>query len=535
MNGFLFFVVLSVVASIFSSCNSDVLDSCNESFDESFTLCEKCNETWDPYVYHSKLKTRSNDITLITNSEYLGFSWKLDTYPIEDSMNLGYRVVNTAAFIKQYPSYFNRARNNAIESSYFSFTNFDEYISKSSYSKKIHGGLDIHFLGISICNKHNHTSTFSQSFLSDEKSVFGELNINIRDSIYRMQYSSLINTKLRNYLDPVFVEELHNTHPYEFYLNYGPFVLREFAVGGKAIALYAGIHKSNSNESIRTSDMNSEIESSFNIFKDKDLSNSSLIFGRGHTSSDSYVSNFTSSKLAVKTLGGNAIVSSFSIPQDISSVSIDLTSWLNTLDNYGVNDLCEFGNGGLIPITDFILENNIKRSINEYIKGYNPINTSIREPVIVIDTIHWNLPILAVRISLFTRYGYPIILDTQVITENWEKSLLKLGEKVRTTFGVNVYYSSPVYDNISELKGHLETHFGYPNFMNFYSNFDKTTKIIHDGIVYIIVEEYKIGLSIPNILKYQNEYKLADKINNIPFSNLNYNDLWDQDYMIYSL
>lgn len=522
---------------VLSACSDEIA---NQTVDNEVKNCitvikERPNGVWKPYNYVSKLKRKSIQIPQLSHVDYLGYSLKTEEYPIEDTRNVGYRVINTESFFKDYPAYFQAWKNKASESSYFAYADFNDYQTKSDVTKKVNSGLNLHFLCFSLSNKTKITKTFSSDVISNANCALGELNIVVRDSNFRMQYSDNIRSKIvKGYLDQTFLEELRLTHPYEFYKNYGGFVMRDFATGGRATVLYSGVHKYSSDTKVKTSDMSDEIESSFSLKQSSNPNSASLSFGRGNSSSSSFVSKFNGSKLSVKTLGGESSFGSFSIPQDVETTSIDMSGWMASLGTPYNQSLCEFNDNGLIPITDFILERNLKDNINSYIKGNIPSKIKIIEPYICIDTANWDPAFCLLMANFVTRYGDSITLDIESFNESdqdVEYQLRNWAEEIGNNFNMKVLYYTPIIEsNYSKIRITRSQ-----DFTGVAKNISLAKRFEHNGIIYIIDEKEKVGFSIPNIPQYIEEYGWTDIINNMSTSSLRYEDLWSNEFYIYAL
>lgn len=528
------------LALLLASCSEETVEISKSSLKEldGFVICKRKGNPWKPYVYESKLNNKQRIVTPnISHSDYLGRSIRLDEFPIEDTRNIGYPVIDTEAFIRDYPSYFQSWKNLASQSSYFSFSNFDDYESKSSVTKKVNGGLNLHFLCFSLGSKNQHTKTFSSDIINSSQSALGELNIVVRDSNYRMQYSSNIQQKIINgYLDKTFLEELHLTHPYEFYKNYGAFVMSDFATGGRATAIYAGVHRTSSDTQTKEADMSSEIESSFKMKWSTDPNSANLTLGRGSGSTTSFSSKFSKSKMSVKTLGGVSSFGSFSIAQDVANASIDLSSWMSSLNTPSAQSLCEFNEGGLIPITNFILEDNLKKLISSYINGSEPRQVELVKPKIVIWTGYFNSPTVVLGASVLTRYGSGIVVwMSEIFFDDEDDCIAQVrewGNKIGDALSMEVDFDgSAIWVDNSITRSNVK----YNCYENMILDIGNASKFIQDDMVYILYEPDKKGFSIPNIKEYIDEYGIGDLIKRLKNSALNYSDLIEQNYEINAL
>lgn len=484
---------------------------------------------WIPFVYKGYKSTRAN-IPSLTMNDFLGYSFVYNSYPLENTSNLGYRVIDLTEYLRIYPNRIQKWKNLSQDVNKFSFSNFEDFNSKSSFTNKINKGEDLNFLCFHFGHKHTYSKTFGEDLISNSNTTFGALNISYKDSVYRMEYSEPIRKEiLKKCLSTEFIQDLHYMKPYDFFQKYGSVVTCSYFSGGRATALYAGIHKENSSTDNVANDMTAEIEASFNFTKDSNTSK--LAFGRGGSSSStiSITNKFESIKMAVKTLGGNASSASFSTAQNVNNLNIDLSSWLSSLNNPNLHVISEFTDKGLIPISDFIFETNLKKEFESYINGSK--NNTDREPYISIRIIPGG-EYYVVTSQFYYKHGGPLWLSIIQFSGNGiAKDFNHWLKRQRYIFNIKTEIIGPPFPDIevddydepnSKLIGGSATDFTY-------------TKIIEKDIIYLIAEKEKCGFSIPNNLQYINEYGMSNFISNTKFSTLTYSDLIDQDYNIIAL
>ena len=534
-------MLLSLVA-IFSSCSED--ETLYNAYDSQIMkdgeiIRERPKDNpWIPYIHPTSLNTRSSKILSLSSSDFLGYSFRCDEAPLENTSNLGYRVIDISKLSKAYPQNVKGWKNLSQTTGSFSFSNFDDYNSKSNITKKVTHDGGLKFLCFHIGHKHTYTSVFGEDLLSNNNAVFGELNVLMKDSCYRMDYNSnLKKAILGDYLDPEFIKNLHYLDPYEFFKQYGSVVACNYFSGGRATALYAGILKNSTTTDTSESDMTKEINSSFSLEKDGS-GNLGLNLGRGDTSIITTTKKFSSIKMAVKTLGGNSASMGFSIPQEIGSTSINLSNWISSLNNPNNHVIAEFNENGLIPITDFILENNRRELIKSLIDQKNP-SIRISEPVLgfIQYTNLYTTPFKVVAL-LSTKFGenIPIALfysDRDAQTEEqykqWIDNLLTIFNVGSFAFSEWGYGSRP--KKLAK-EASSDPPVQYPNILDHKNNYKK---FVENGILYFIDEVDKVGFSLPNNEQWINEYGLKDFLAGLKQSNLTYKRLVTQDYMINAL
>lgn len=235
------------------------------------------------------------------------------------------------------------------------------------------------------------TEVFTTSKVEESKRIFGELNIQIRDASYYMQTSSNIIKKIKlDYLTEDFKEELYNLTPSEFFNNYGGFVLSSFITGGRATALYTGIYRNNESTETKEKNMNTDISASygFKFQKDKDGNVSAEGgIGKDYSHATTSTNKIEAMETSVKTIGGSPFFSNFSIPTKVDNADINLSQWVSSLNDKSTHKIIDIADEGLIPITEFMLEENMKKDFKYFIENGVPSITQIREPYIKLELV----------------------------------------------------------------------------------------------------------------------------------------------------
>ena len=178
---------------------------------------------------------------------FLGRSYDITTTDIGNPDGVRFAVVDIERFLDDYPGYYNSIALRTLEAKSFSFSSFSRYDKKSKGSDKISGGFSLNLGLFSIGSKHKFTNAFSSQIINENKRVFGELNVNIKDASYRLLISSNTLNKIKyQYQNSSFLDELYNSPATEFIENYGQFVLTDYVTGGRANALFTGVYNENS-------------------------------------------------------------------------------------------------------------------------------------------------------------------------------------------------------------------------------------------------------------------------------------------------
>lgn len=263
------------------------------------------------------------------------------------------------------------------------------------------------------------TEIFSSTVTNNMQGVFGELNVAIDQNVYEMQYSTNIRAKImENYLTTTFKDELYNTPMSEFYNNYGAFVLKKFITGGRATAFYVGLYKQEATTAVKEKALDNEISGSFS-FKNVGAS-ADLSFGKNSSGSGSSTENgVTELSMAIETVGGSPAYPIFTIPQKLEDVNIDLSQWMASLTDKTTHSIVDIADEGLLPISEFILEKNMKDRIGLYMKGGNGLKPYYEEPQIILQCgkgSFWE-PTVRCYAYLYTRNHEFITLSHEVVPD----------------------------------------------------------------------------------------------------------------------
>lgn len=376
---------LALVAIALGACTNENENFPSDSNEDVVVLKER--DPNSPLILFQRQCTSAEPTTRATRltfSDYLGRSFRATAYPYADAENLGHAVIDIKKLEADYNDYctVNRIGHSVINS--FSFASFDRYTEKSQVSKKVNSGFSINLGLFKIGHKRKMTEVFGSTIINNTQNIFGELNVAIDQNVYEMQYSSNIRSKImENYLTATFKDELYNTPMGEFYDNYGAFVLKKFITGGRATALYAGLYEQEVTTTIKEKALDNEISGSFslkNVGASVDLS-----FGKNSTGSGSSTdSGVTNISMAIETVGGSPAFPVFTIPQKLEDVNIDLSQWMASLTDTATHSMVDIADEGLVPISEFILEKNMRNLLELHTRG-DVMERFYKEPQIVFE------------------------------------------------------------------------------------------------------------------------------------------------------
>ena len=449
----------TVIALAMLACDNESFDSLDRN--ETSTIVLKERDANTPLVLSNKKKRTKNSKlkigSTLTFDKYLGRSYKAESLPIGSIEDMGYPVVDIEKLIKDHPNYSSTMRIGIGEASSFSYSNFSRYLEKSKVTKKVKGGFSLNLGLFSIGAKRKMEKVFTTSKIEERNRVFGELNIQFKEARYVLQSSSNISNKISlNYVTGEFKDELYNSTPSELCNNYGRFVLSDFIVGGRTTALYSGIHRNNSQEETKEKNMSKDISASYG-FKMKSNADGKVSadfgIGKGFTNGSSSSNKITSLETSIKTTGGSLAFTSFTIPKSIDNINIDLAGWVESLNDKSSHAIIDIVDNGLIPLSDFILEENLRRHYDKYyVSGVDEVK--LIEPCVKILR-QQTADMCLVRVYLVTRFGDMAIIDgaqfpsfpgTNQLVEQFKTNMIK---KYSAIYGVKFIYKEEYNNEIT--------------------------------------------------------------------------------------
>ncbi|WP_455666335.1 hypothetical protein [Phocaeicola sp.] len=414
-----FFFIASMLLLI--SCNNDNgISHESEEHNTSYEIVLKERDPECPLIFPSVSDsrnmleaTRSTSLPFI---EYLGNSFKFQEIPIGHGKNFIAPVVNIKKILKDDLAYATEKSIRHGEQYSFGYASFDRFYHKSTTSKKIKdAGFSLNLGLFNVGAKHSMTEIFSSTVINETNRIYGELNVELINSYFKLQTSSYIYDKIKiGYLHPAFMGDLYNTTPGELLSNYGRLVVVDFITGGSASAVYTGVYTGNETIETKEKDMESAIKSSYGFdYKEKGDGNVSanLGFGKGYSDSVVTTNKLTDIRTSIKTIGGALGNASFSIPKEIGNVDINLNDWAASLNDENTHAIIEIDDEGLVPIVLFVLEENLIDRIKALSTEDEIKIEQLQEPYI--EIMRRRIPSLNMELlisSIVTKWGDRIVL-----------------------------------------------------------------------------------------------------------------------------
>lgn len=361
------FIYLTVLCCLFSCNENDYLtnDEIKTTLTkETITVLQERNPNY-PLEFPLKVQTRSNSSLLSETGNYLGYSYDLEHFPLGTALNIGSPIIDMAKLKAQEGSFY--VDDYAIyhqDMNTFSYSTFDRYTYKSKDTEKITTGFKVNVGLFSFGNKRTVETIYTTDIANEKQRVFGQLDATVIGHKYNIATSSNLMKKIKlKYLHKTFIEEIHSITPYEFIEIYGPLVLTSYFTGGRLSAIYSGIYTSNDATEVKEKNMDADIKASYGS---ANLSDANIGIGSKYYREEMTSKKISNMQVSVKAIGGNLNYASFTSPQSLSNINIDLSKWMSSLtpETYG---MIEIEDGGLMPLSEFVLEYNLKRHIERYL------------------------------------------------------------------------------------------------------------------------------------------------------------------------
>lgn len=567
MKSTIIFFILSVMVY---SCTIEELP--NKDFVSKFISVTDCKtvvlkerDPKFPLEFPIRNKTKSSDVPFAasSNEDFLGSTYKLQFFPLGTAQNVGIPIVDIKKLKEDFGNFYVKDRDLGIQTSkVFSYADFNRYSHKSKDTEKITHGVTLDLKLFSIGNKGTIENIYGKDIANERNRVYGEFNAEVLGKNYLLETSSnALNMIKLGYLNPAFRDELYSITMAEFVKEYGALVLKDFYTGGRVTAIYSGIYTSNDLTETKEKNIENDINASYGPKKDGSGSGS-LGIGLHYFDETKMSKKMTNFTLSVKAIGGNLAFPTFSSPQSLTQVNIDLSSWMSSMASSNSYRMIDIESEGLMPLSRFVLEKNIEMHIRDYLNGWSLGAMSVQEPYV--EVIRRDIQGITMLItSLVTKNHDRVLIDLKNITpvsESKKQEYIKqIADEKSKVYGlkiVNVSISNDTQpippENCFQLGFYKEELFSkYIDQQNntMYLLYDGTktksdnqmiiesdyikemystrqsSDIDENGVSISLPKAVKCGLSIYNYDRSLNLYGLKDFVNKLPTVNINREDL----------
>lgn len=472
---------------------------------------------------------------------YLGNGYSIQSIPIADAIFAKQPIINIGKLIKSPDSSFvSKRRYYNTEATYFTFSNSSRYTTNSVVSNKISQGWDVGFKLFNLGANNSIQNVYKNYFLTTDSVAYGELNVNIYKHIYKLNAETQYDKqKLAfSYLYPIFIEDLYNSSAAELLNKYGEFMLKGFYTGGRATAFFGAKFQNIYNQTTRETVLKDSIRAGYKTESINGSLNISLGYSNSNTSSTNHITSgiFASTK----TIGGNSgYPASFSIPIKFSNININLSTWGNSLDtDESTHAMIELTDGGVLPLSDIIIETDIKNGITTTLTMHESLSPKIRIPYFEIYQQTTRAGTIF-RVSLYTRLGYTVLvtIPSELTTADAIAGYLRSHFKALKIIHVTQGRTNSSFSQIVSLQTR-DNNSSRGDRYSFVYALDKTKmkKFINSesGLTYLL---YDNGTSKYAFSIYDNfiidTYGIRDLLNSVPTVNLTMQQLYQ--YQILTL
>lgn len=353
-----------------SCSNEDEISDPTSLYDQDNTTSEIILKERDPNlprVWSKKTTPRANTRASYTDAtDFLGNSYAIEngTSIIGDFSNARFPIVNMKKLLERYPSYIVVKELRTTSTEAMSYASFERLETTSSYTKTIKSGFSLNIGPFKMGRTKTITDVFKHNTDNSQQAVHGELSVEVINGMISLQTApSALKRISADYLDELFVDALYNSSMVELMQSYGEFVLTCYYTGGRASALYYGLDKKSTDFQSKERDMDTSINASYSW--DKNSVSGDFTIGTKDGNSSTANEAFSELRVSIKTLGGAYGYNVATPPYDVKAASINLTSWLQSLNDSRTHTMIDIQDGGLYPISDFILEENFKQRYND--------------------------------------------------------------------------------------------------------------------------------------------------------------------------
>lgn len=297
------------------------------------------------------------------------------------------------------------------------------YETNSQVSKTVKSGFSLNVGLFKIGREKKMTELFKSSSSFGMNCVYGELNIEIKGNQYEL-LSTTDKRKIyaRECLNQAFLTDLYRGTIGNLIDSYGPFVLRSYITGGKATAFYAGKSVTGSESETREKGLTKDINASFSWKAGSNSASGNLSFGKNNGSSSTSQYETQETEICIQTYGGNPALQVIIAPTKLENLSIDLTPWLNSLNNGQTYKIIDITSGfkdeecGLYPMSDFVLEKNFRFRMDDTTNGFLEALDEVQDPKfeivkVLARTTNTGENLYEVAAVMTTRQGDKIVLS----------------------------------------------------------------------------------------------------------------------------
>ena len=416
---------------LFAACTNEMTgpQADIESGDQKeVVLQERASYLPTEWTVEKKSKPATRSVQSV--EEYIGRSYDVGNTILGDPDNVRLPVLDYEKIRSKVTSDF----TGTTEISTYAYANYDRYEKNVLDTDKFNSGFSINLLVFSFGRSKNVTETFQTQVIDENRQVFGEVDVEVRDKAYQISTTSATLKNLAaTALSEDFKFDLFFAPMTEVLNSYGPFVITGYYSGGRATAMYYGYDSNNSSFEKREEKINSDMNASYAWGSEKkdSLKSVGLNFGFGidNAEDESFQTELTKVYMQVKSQGGDKNLQCNTQADEIQNMSIDMSAWLNSLNDESTHTLIGIRDGGLTGLNSFILEENLSRRMQDTHLGHLDMDAFL-EPYIEIGRVYVRATssgekLYKIAPILNTRQGDKIVLNSDGDAQFTDEELRK--------------------------------------------------------------------------------------------------------------
>lgn len=373
-----------------------------------------------PFIASIRKQSRGTESSKVTDN-FLGYSYSVGNSILGSMENVKFPVLDIDKIRLKSPSNITFKPLNDTYHNSFTYNGMSRYEFKSQVTKTVKTGFKLNLGLFKIGRQKKMTEIFKSSSTYENNRVYGELDLEVRGNQYEL-LTTTAQRKIyaREYLSPTFLTDLYRGTIGDLLNAYGHFVLRSYITGGKAIAFYSGKNLNGSSSESKEKGLDKDINASYSWKNDS--ASGSLSFGKNTGSGSTTKFETNETEICIQTFGGNPAYQADVAARKLDELSIDLTSWVNSLSDRYTHTIIDISSGleeeecGLFPMSDFVLEKNFRYRMDDTTNGFLESLEEVIDPKVEIvkvlaRTTTSGEKLYEVAAVLNTRQGDKIVLS----------------------------------------------------------------------------------------------------------------------------
>ncbi|MDR0938012.1 MAG: hypothetical protein LBN29_01475 [Mediterranea sp.] len=494
-------------------------------------------------------KIDQNGNPIVNSDVLLGFSYTIGNSIMGNYDNVVSPVVDIEKVRALDDSFITAMRVSSGFMEQEAYNTLKRYREQAPFSKKVSARFTPNSYLFYNARKALLEDIFGSELVNGSRSVVGESRLNYLYNSYSLMSATGYARSLYvgECLSGTFIRNLYGLTISELMSMYGDFVLTGYYTGGVATVFYAGKGAVKESAAEREMSMKADISASYSSEKDAN-GRQNMFFGKA--TPPPYKTKGT--RVQLRQYGGEVIHDLSVIgADDLTHFRYNLSPQFRPLTNPETHTIVDVKDGGLAPLSDFVLEENFRRRLDDTHKHVLSARHEFAVPRILIGRVRItysseNEPLYDIVPVLRTRQGDYIVFNNST-TMNADEATLAANED-------ETVFNNKAQELVAALKPYfrlkieatpdmrLQTIFRSPlciNLIDFNAKGFYRWKNDKSGISYIYDPDKKIGFSyLPDDecdLQILGVYGIKEWVESLPERATTVNKLATQNYTIVGL